>query len=43
MTMGRELKALDAKNNSGLWIIWATLGHELMALNLVNNVGLWLT
>ena len=43
MTLGHELKALDVKNNLGLWITWATLGRELMALNLMNNVGLWLT
>ena len=43
MTLGRELRALDAMNNSGLWITWATMGRELRALDAMNNVGLWLT
>ena len=33
MTLGRELKALDAMNNSGLWMIWTILSRELMALD----------
>ena len=43
MTLGRELKALDAMNSSGLCTTWATLGHELVALDATNNIGLWLT
>ena len=43
MTLGREVKALDAMNSSGLCITWATLGRELMGLDDINNVGLWLT
>ena len=43
MTLGRELKALDAMNSLGLCITWVTLGRELMALVAINNVGLWLT
>ena len=32
-TLGHELKALDAMNNSGLWMIWTILSRELMALD----------
>ena len=38
MTPGHKLKALDAMNNSGLWITWTTLGHELRALDVMNKV-----
>ena len=43
MTQGRELRALDVMNNSGLWIIEITLGHELRALDAMNNSRLWRT
>ena len=43
MTMDCELKALDAMNKSGLWMIGATLGHELRALDAMNSSRLWLT
>ena len=43
MTPCCELRALDATNNSGLWIRWTTLGHELKALHIMKSVGLWLT
>ena len=33
MTPGRELKALDAMNNSRLSMIENTLGHELSAID----------
>ena len=35
--MGYELKALNAMNNSGLWMIWTTLGCELKALEAMNT------
>ena len=40
MTIGHELKALDAMNNLGLSMTCATLGRELKALNAMNNFGL---
>ena len=42
MTLGHELKALDAMNNAGLWMTWMTLGYKLKALNDVNNSGVWM-
>ena len=40
MTQCRELKALDAMNNSGLWLTLITMGHGFMALNSMNKLGL---
>ena len=37
MILIRELKALDAMNNLGLLMTWATPGHELKALDAMNN------
>ena len=38
-TWGFELKALDAKNNLGLWITWMTMDHELKALDTDSTHG----
>ena len=43
MTLGRELRALDAMNNSGLWLTLTTLGIEMKDLNVMNNLGLSMT
>ena len=43
MTLGCELKSLDAINNLGLRMPLATLGGELKALDAMNNSTLWLT
>ena len=43
MTLGRELRSLDAMNRSGLWITWATLGRELRVIAAMNRSRLWLT
>ena len=40
MTLGHELKALDAMNNSRLWMTLATLRRELKALDAMNSLGL---
>ena len=37
MTLGNELKALHAMNNSRLCLTSTTLGCELSALNAMNN------
>ena len=37
-TLGRELKALNAINNSGLWMTLAFLGHELRSLNAMDRM-----
>ena len=37
------IKALNAMNNSGLWMTWAPLGHELRSLNAINRSGLFMT
>ena len=37
MTLSHELKALNAMNNSKLWMICSTLGHDLRALDAMNN------
>ena len=42
MTQGRELKALNVMNNSGLWMIAMIPGHELRALDAMNSSRLWL-
>ena len=39
---GRELKALDAMNNSGLCMTRATPSGELKALDAINNLELWM-
>ena len=39
MTSGCELRALDAMNNSGLWLTLTTSGHKLKALDAMNNSG----
>ena len=39
MTLGHELKALEAMNNSGLSMTGNTLGHELRALDAMNSSG----
>ena len=33
----RELKALDALNNSRLWMTWPNPGYELRALDIMKN------
>ena len=43
MTLDRELKPLDAINNSGLSMTWKTMDHERRALDAMNNSGLWVT
>ena len=42
MTLGGGLKALDAMNNLGLWIIWATRGRKLKAMDIIKNSALWM-
>ena len=42
MTLGCELRTLDAMNNSGLLMTQKNLGHELRALNDMNNLRLWI-
>ena len=37
MTLGRELRALDAMNNLGLWMTWTTSSYELKALDVMNK------
>ena len=37
MTLGHGLKALDAMNNLGLWMIWAILGRKLKVMDVINN------
>ena len=39
MTIGDELKALDVRNNSGLWLTLMTLGLKIMDLNAMNTSG----
>ena len=41
--LGRELKALDAMNKSGLWLTRMSSGHELRALNAISNSWLLMT
>ena len=43
MTLGYDLKALDAMDNVGLSLTLKTLGHELRALDAMNNLRLWMT
>ena len=40
MSPNRMLKALDAMNNSRLWVTWATLGHELWLWMLWRTQGI---
>ena len=40
MTLGRELKGLDAINSSGLWITCTSSGYEHRVLNEMNRSGL---
>ena len=40
MTEGHELKALDAMNNSSLWMTRATPSDELKALDAINILKL---
>ena len=42
MTPGRELKALNGTNNSGLWLTRMNLGYVLKALDAMNNLELWM-
>ena len=42
-TLGRELRASDAMNNSRQWLPLLTLGHELKGIDAMNNTGLWIT
>ena len=42
ITLSRELKALDALNNSRLWMTWVTPGHEPMALDAMKSSELWM-
>ena len=42
MTLGHELRALNAANNIGLWMICMSLGHELKDLDVMKNLGLWM-
>ena len=37
MTLGRELKALDAIYSLGLSMIWANPSHDFKALDAMNN------
>ena len=43
MTLGHEIRTIDAKNGLKVLITWATLGRELKTLNTMNNARLWLT
>ena len=43
MTLGLELKALDAMNNARLWLRGTTLDCDLKALDVMNNSGLSMT
>ena len=40
-TLSCELKALDAMNNSGLWMTIVTHGRDLRALDATNSSKLW--
>ena len=37
MTLGCELKALDAMNNLKLWMTCSTLGRDLLSLDAMNS------
>ena len=40
ITLGRELKALDAMNNLDLWMTCSTLGHDFRPLDAMNSLEL---
>ena len=40
MTLGYEVKTLDAMNSSRLCITWMTLGCELSTLDAMNSLGI---
>ena len=42
MTLGSELKALNAMNNLRVCLTLTTLGHERRALDAMNNSRLWM-
>ena len=42
MTLGHELRALNAMNNIGLWTIYMNLSHELKDLDVMKSLGLWM-
>ena len=41
-TFDHELKSLDVKNSSGLWMICAILGRELKDPDIISNSWLWM-
>ena len=41
--IGPQLRALDAINNSRLWMTSATLSCKIKALDFMNSFGLWMT
>ena len=43
MTLGCELRDLDAMNSLGLWMIRKTLGGKLRVLDVMNSLGLYMT
>ena len=42
MTLGHELKALDTRKKSELWMTCSTLGYDLRALDAMNNSKIWI-
>ena len=42
MTLGHELRTLDAMDKSRLLMTQKNLGHELKALNDINDLRLWI-
>ena len=42
MTLGCELKALDAMNNLELWMTCSTLGHDLRTLGAMYSLELFI-
>ena len=43
MTLGNELRALDAMNRLGLSMTYKTIGCEFRDLGVMNNIGLCMT
>ena len=43
MTLGHNLRALEAMNNSSMWITGMTLSHELAVIDAMNSLTLWMT
>ena len=41
MNLGRDLKALNVVNSSGLLLMSTSLGHELKVLDAMNSSRLW--